>query len=134
VSGRIEVFGSVYLASRPLKKNEIITAADLKIQKVNITDSADRFAMNSDQVENRRVLRDIGLNQPIELKDLDKPLVLKRGDQVTIVYDQPGLQVTAKGQANADGSIGDTLQVVNVSSKKNIVCKVVDAQTVRATR
>ena len=57
-------------------------------------------------------------NGRCELKDLDKPLVLKRGDQVTIVYDEPGLQVTAKGQANADGGVGDTMAVVNVSSKK----------------
>ena len=74
------------------------------------------------------------MHQPIELKDLDKPLVLKRGDPVMIVFDQPGLQVSAKGQANADGGVGDTLAVTNVSSKKTVVCKVVDGQTVRATR
>lgn len=134
VTGRVEVFANVYLASRPLKQNEMITAADLKVQRTNITESADRFAMRSDQVENRRVLRNIGMHQPIELKDLDKPLVLKRGDPVTILYELPGLQVTAKGQANADGSVGDTLAVVNVSSHKTVVCKVVDGQTVRAAQ
>jgi flagella basal body P-ring formation protein FlgA len=85
-------------------------------------------------VENRRVLRNIGVHQPIELQNLDKPLVLKRGDPVMIVYDQPGIQVTAKGQANGDGGVGDSLSVVNVSSKKTIVCRVVDSQTVQAAR
>ncbi len=134
VVGKVEVFDKVYLASRPLKQNEMITSADLEIQKVNITDSADRFATRPEQVENRRVLRNIGVHQQIELKDLDKPLVLKRGDPVTIVYDQPGLQVTAKGQVNADGGVGDTLAVMNVASKKTIYCKVLDGQTVRAVR
>lgn len=134
VTGRVEVFANVYLATRPLKQNEMITSADLKMQKVNITDSADRFAMRPDQVENRRVLRAIGINRPVELKDLDKPLVLKRGDPVTILYEQPGLQVTAKGQVSSDAGVGDTLSVVNVSSRKTIVCKVVDGQTVRAVQ
>ncbi len=134
VTGRVEVFANVYLASRPLKQNEMITSADLKLQKVNITDSADRFALRPDQVENRRVIRAIGINRPVELKDLDKPLVLKRGDPVTIVYEQPGLQVTAKGQVSTDAGVGDTLSVVNTSSRKTIVCKVIDGQTVRAVQ
>ena len=134
VVGRVEVFGNVYLASRPLKQNEMISEADLEVRKMNLTDVADRFATRIDQVENRRVLRNLGVHQPLELRDLDKPLVLKRGDQVKIVYDEPGLSVTAKGQADADGGVGDTLAITNVSSKKTVHCKVVDAQTVRVTR
>ena len=118
VVGKVEVFGNVYLASRPLKQNEMISAADLEVHKMNLTDAADRFATRPDQVENRRVLRNIGVHQPLELRDLDKPLVLKRGDSVKIVYDEPGFSVTAKGQANADGGVGDTLSVTNVESKK----------------
>ncbi|MHC1725551.1 MAG: flagellar basal body P-ring formation chaperone FlgA [Syntrophobacteraceae bacterium] len=134
VVGRVEVMGNVFLASRPIKQNEMIGSADLQMKKINITDAADRFATRLDQVENRRALRNIGTHQPVELKDLDKPLVLKRGDPVMIVYDQPGLQLTAKGQVSADGGIGDTLAVMNVSSKKTVHCKVLDAQTVRVTR
>ncbi len=131
VVGRVEVFGNVYLASRPLKQNEMISEADLEVHKMNLTDAVDRFATRSDQVENRRVLHSIGVHQPLELRDLDKPLILKRGDSVKIVYDEPGLSVTAKGQANADGGVGDTLAITNISSKKTVFCKVVDAQTVR---
>ncbi|SPF36280.1 hypothetical protein SBDP1_1490009 [Syntrophobacter sp. SbD1] len=130
VVGKVEVFGNVYEASRPLKPNEMITMSDLEVHRINLTDNADRFATRQDQIENRRVLRNIGVHQPLELKDLDKPLVLKRGDPVKIVYELPGLSVTAKGQANADAGVGDTLAVTNVSSKKTIYCKVVDAQTV----
>ncbi len=134
VTGKVEVFENVYMASRPLRRNEIINPADVEVQRINITETADRFATRPDQVETRRVLRDIGVHQPIELKDLDKPLVLKKGDPVTIIYDQPGLQVTAKGRVSADGGIGDTLAVVNVASKKTIYCKVLDGQTVRTAR
>jgi len=134
VVGKVEVYANVYHASRPLKQNEMLSAADLEVHKINITEAADRFATLPDQAENRRVLRNVGVHQPLELKDLDKPLVLKRGDPVKIVYEEPGLSVTAKGQANADGGVGDTLAVINVSSNKTVYCKVVDAWTVRAMR
>jgi flagella basal body P-ring formation protein FlgA len=134
VTGKVEVFGNAYLAAHPLKQNQIVTEADLEVQKINLTEAADRVATSLDQVESRRVLRNVGLHQPLELKDLDKPLVLKRGDIVKIVYEQPGLSVTAKGQVNADGGVGDTLAVTNTTSQKKIFCKVLDAQTVRAVR
>ena len=132
VVGKVEVCANVYHASRPLKQNEMLTAADLEVHKMNITEAADRFATSHEQAENRRVLRNIGVHQPLELKDLDKPLVLKRGDPVKIVYEEPGLSVTAKGQANADAGVGDTLVVINVSSNKTVYCKVVDSRTVEA--
>lgn len=134
VAGRVEVHQNVYLAARPLKQNEIIMRADLEVQKINITDAPDQYAMRPEQVENHRVLHSVGVHQPIELKDLDKPLVVKRGDPVTIVFDLPGLQVTAKGQVNVDAGVGDTLAVTNISSRKTVYCKVIDSQTVRASR
>jgi flagella basal body P-ring formation protein FlgA len=133
IVGKVEVFGNVYLASRPMKQNEMLSQADLEVHKMNLTDSADRFATRLDQVENRRVLRNLGVHQPLELKDLDKPLVLKRGDQVKIVYEEPGLSLTANGKANADGGVGDTLAVTNESSQKTVHCRVVDSRTVTAT-
>jgi flagella basal body P-ring formation protein FlgA len=132
VSAKIEVFGNAYLALHPLKQNQMITTADVEAHRINLTDAADRLATSLDQVENRRVLRNVGMHQPLELKDLDKPLVLKRGDMVKIIYDMPGLLVTAAGQVNTDAGVGDTLAVTNVSSKKTVYCKVVDARTVRA--
>ena len=97
VLGQVEVFDNVYFASRPLKRNQIISAADLEIHRMNITDTADRYATQPEQVENRRVIYEVGAHQPLELRDLDKPLVIKRGDPVRIVYEAPGLHGERKG-------------------------------------
>jgi flagella basal body P-ring formation protein FlgA len=82
----------------------------------------------------RRLLRNVGTHRALDLKDLDKPFLLRKGDPVTIVFDQPGIIVTARGQVTADGGLGDTVPVVNVSSKKTVYCRVVDTQTVRAAQ
>jgi flagella basal body P-ring formation protein FlgA len=132
VAGKVEVHANVYHAKRPIRQNEMISEADLEVHRINITEAADRFATHPDQVENRRALHNIGMHQPVELKDLDKPLVLKRGDPVKIVYEEPGLSVSDKGQANADAGVGDTLAVINLSSRKTVYCKVVDSRTVMA--
>ncbi len=130
--GRVKLFQNVYFASRPLRTNHIISPADLEVHRMDVTDFVNRYATHLGQVENRRVLYEVGAHQPLELSELDKPLVIKRGDPVRIVYESPGLLVSAKGRANGDAGIGDTIAVTNASSTKTIYCKVVDGQTVRA--
>lgn len=134
VSGKVDVFQNVIHASRALKQNDLITAADLEYQRVNVTESTERYATQPDQVVNKRLLRNVGIHQAFELKNLDKPLLLKRGDAVTIIYNTPGLQLTAKGQVREEGGMGDTVRVSNVSSDRTIHCRVIDSQTVQAVR
>ncbi|MDR3570028.1 MAG: flagellar basal body P-ring formation chaperone FlgA [Syntrophobacteraceae bacterium] len=134
VLGHVEVFENVYFASRPLRRDDMITAADLEMHRMNVTDSINRYATLPDQVENRRVIYEVGVHQPLELRDLDKPLIIKRGDPVRIVFEAPGLMVSAKGRANGDAGFGDTVAVTNSSSTKTIYCKVVDSQTVKAVQ
>ena len=134
VTGKVEVYQSVYHAARPVRQNGVIEAADLEVQRVNIADAPDRYAYRADQLVGMRVLKNLGIHQAIELKDLDTPLVLRRGDPVTMVFDLPGLVVTAKGQVNSDGGLGDNVPVVNVASKKTVTCRVVDNRTVRAVQ
>jgi flagella basal body P-ring formation protein FlgA len=134
VLGQVQVFENVYFASRPLKRNDMITTTDLEVRRMKVTDALDRYATRPDQVQNRRVIYEVGVHQPLQLADLDKPLVIKRGDPVRIVYEVPGLLVSAKGRANGDAGIGDTLAVTNTSSTKTIYCKVVDSETVRAVQ
>ncbi len=134
ILGRVEVFQNVYFASRPLKRNDVISNSDLEVHRMDITDAVDRYATQADQVLNRRMLYEIGVHQPLVLAQLDKPLVIKNGDPVRIIYQIPGLLVSAKGRANGDAAIGDTLAVTNTSSTKTIYCKVVDSQTVMAVQ
>jgi flagella basal body P-ring formation protein FlgA len=132
VTGKVELYQNVVHASRPMKKGEVITEADIETQRVNIAENPDRFAMQPDQVIGKRLLRDAGLRQPFNLADLDCPLALKRGKAVTIVYQQPGLKMTAKGQAREDGTIGSTVRVLNVMTNRTVLCRVTDSDTVQA--
>lgn len=134
ITGKVDVYQNVYHASRALKQNDVITPVDLDLQRINISDAPDRYVTQPDQALNKRLMRNVGIHQALTLKDLDKPLVLKRGDAVTIVYSRPGLQVTAKGQAKEDGTEGATIKISNVSSNRTVFCKVIDAQTVQATQ
>ncbi len=132
VAGKVDVMRDVLHAVRLVKRNEVLTDADLDVQRLNIAEAPDRYAENLDQAVGKRVLRDIRARQPVLLSDLDEPPALKRGSAVTIVYDQPGLKLTAKGQTREDGSVGATVRVVNLMTKRTVSCLVIDSTTVQA--
>ena len=54
-----------------------------------------------------------------------------RGDRVLIVAQSPWFRVTTKGVARDNGARGEDVRVLNLSSKKEVVGKVVGPQTVR---
>jgi len=132
VTGKVELYMNVAHARCPLKRDEVISGADVQFKKVNVGDDVDQFATDVKQLLGKQLLRDIGLNQPIALSDLTNPQVLKRGGIVVIVYEKPGLRLTAKGQARQDGCTGDTIRVTNVMTKRTVFCRVLNADTVQA--
>ena len=134
VTGKIDVTLNVVQLTRPLKQNEIIGPDDLETRRIVTGEAPDRFITRPEQAVGKRLVRNTAPQQPLEAKDLDKALVLKRGDLVTIVYDHPGLRLTARGQVKEDGAAGDNIRVHNSASNKTILCRVVDAQTVQATQ
>ncbi|NLI81091.1 MAG: flagellar basal body P-ring formation protein FlgA [Deltaproteobacteria bacterium] len=134
VSGRIDLYRDVVHLNRPLKKNEIVGEADLEIHRIPVGESSDRYITRPEQVINKRLIRSVEAHEPLQEKDLDNALVLKRGDMVTIVYDDSGLKLTAKGKAREDGCLGEHIRIHNVSTNKVVICRVLDGQTVQATQ
>jgi flagellar basal body P-ring formation protein FlgA len=56
--------------------------------------------------------------QPLHDGDLMKPALVQRNDVVTIFYEAPGISLTLRGQAQDGGALGDTINVMNVQSKR----------------
>ena len=57
-------------------------------------------------------------------QQIRRPLLVAKGDMVTIKLKRPGMELSAKGRAIEDGSKGDTIRVTN-SQSKNIIETVV---------
>jgi flagella basal body P-ring formation protein FlgA len=56
--------------------------------------------------------------QPLHDSDLMKPAVVQRNDIVTIFYEAPGISLTLRGQAQDAGALGETINIMNIQSKR----------------
>jgi flagellar basal body P-ring formation protein FlgA len=65
----------------------------------------------------RRALRE---GAPAAVRDLAPPRVIRRDQDVEVVFLQDGIRLVLTGRALADAALGDPVPVLNIQSKKSI--------------
>ena len=101
---------------RPVEHGEVLKASDLTILRRPKTEGG-AIADVADAV-GRAARHQLRPGQPLHAADLMKPEIVQRNDTVTIVYQAPGLVLTLRGQAQEAGALGDSINVLNIESKR----------------
>jgi len=74
--------------------------------------------------------RSLGAGQLIGDQDLQMPLLVARGDLVTMVYRQNGMFLTVRGRALEDGAMNQVIKVTNTNSNRQLQAQVTNAKEV----
>jgi flagella basal body P-ring formation protein FlgA len=111
-------------AVRPLKRGDVVSAADIRLTKMNAG------ALNSGALEqigdvvDMALLRDVGQGEVFTSKAVKLPAVVESGSKVTMVFRRGRLEATASGVALEDGALDQEINVRNESSKKVVRARV----------
>jgi len=95
---------------------EDIEIVDLPWARVNAYAVTDPEGLVGMQV--RRMLNP---GRPVQLQSVILPIIISRGERVTIQLTYGALQLSAEGKAISDAHLGQEVRVVNLSSNKTIV-------------
>lgn len=123
VRGALKALAPVVVASSNLRRDDMITEAQIRLQSMDIS-SLRAPCRHKDQVIGKKVVRAIKAGTPIELTNVEFPPVVKKGALVKILGRNNGLELTATGIAKTDGKEGEIIKVKNISSEKEIFCRV----------
>jgi flagellar basal body P-ring formation protein FlgA len=128
---KIRVFKEIYVSSKKLLKNHIITAGDVELKRIELTNKRVRdFVTDESEIIGRRVLRMVSSNKHIKGSNLGEPLMVRRDDVVTVVAQKGSIYIELTGQAMQDGSKGDIIKVRNINSKRIINAEVISDEKV----
>ena len=131
ISAHIKQFTQVIIAKQPLAKGHRIQAKDLMLQRTDVTHLRSSYLNNKQQAINYITKRRLNRGDIISLNQLKKPILIKRGDTVSIIAISDGFQINTKGVALNNASKGELIRVKNSKSKKIIQGIAVNSQTVR---
>lgn len=120
INGRAHATIEVPVLARAIPAGHIISDADLDWQAVR----ADRLradAVTSPEMmvgqEARRALRP---GEAIRAYDLQAPVVIHRGDIVSLVFTVPGLTLTARARALEDAGADEIARFINLQSNRTV--------------
>jgi flagella basal body P-ring formation protein FlgA len=131
VSGQVRLKRLVVCAVRPLRPQNVIAPEDVQVIPREMTSVNNDFFHSPEQVVGQVLSKGVGPQEIITPRHLSQQPLIKRGDLVTVVFDQDGLEISTKGVAREQGYLGKTIRLLNPRSKKEFQGLVVDAKTVK---
>ena len=116
-----EVVRSVLVLSQPLKKGTILNSTHFKKISISVPQNDGQILTQSTEIENFELLHDMGSEQIIHSFDVKPSVMVKRGQEVTLVFGQGrGFTISVKTEALQDGIMGEQVKLKNVESGRII--------------
>jgi len=118
--GRATVTAEVAVLANPVARGAVIKDSDVVIERRARTEIGRDAITDRDQAVGLAARNALEQGQPLRAAQLMKPEVIQRNDQVTLVYEVPGITLTVRGKAVEGGAEGDVISVLNEQSKRTI--------------
>jgi len=114
----IETIEAAVLA-RNVERNEVLKSSDVVVERRPKAEvGAD--AAGRDRAVGMQARRQLRAGQALRVADLAKPDLVQRDQNVTLIYESPGLYLTVRGKALEGGTEGDVVNVMNLQSKRTV--------------
>jgi len=128
---KIAIMRQILVADRPLTKGVVIRATDLSMQQMDISQIKQGYLTDPDDVIGRICKQTINQGSALTMENVQKPVLIHKGEQVSINAITDALNVSMSGIALQDGQMNDIIRVKNNSSKRIIEAQVMAVQQVK---
>ena len=133
VSGVLQRLAKVPVLRESLNRGDVIGERDIDMIDIPQKDLATNVILKPDDLMGMTPRQVVLAGQPINSNQVQAPIIINRGDIVTMQFNANGLQLTAQGKALENGAKGDKIRVENVSSNKTIIAQVTNTKEVTLT-
>lgn len=114
----VEVEVPVLVLRRALARRARVTLADVEPQVRRLPGSASNFITDIASLQGHRLKRALPAGSAITVDALAPDILVRRGQQVTLIAAVNGVEIRAQGQALTEGGAQERVRVQNVNSRK----------------
>ncbi len=120
VRGRLWRLVQVPALTRAYLAGEEILPEDVQWIDVRETTLRPGTVLDPENFTGQAARRALRAGKPIRVSDLKRVTAVSRGEIITVVYEVPGIRLTAKARALGEAALGESLRVVNLQSSRTI--------------
>jgi flagellar basal body P-ring formation protein FlgA len=125
---------SVLVLKHPVPRDARLTSADVTVETRKVTGLATAFLTDVTDLLARTTARPLPVGTTLTIDMLKADLVIKHGQDVTLIASAGGIEVRAAGRALSDAAGGSRVKVQNLSSLKVVEGVVEGPDTVRVAQ
>lgn len=111
---------AVTVLARQLQRGDVIRAGDIIVERRPRATTPAGVLDAVEQVAGLAARRPLRTGQLLRPMDLMKPELVRQNEIVTVVYETEGISLSVRGQALAAGAAGETVNVLNIHSKRTM--------------
>ncbi len=108
------------VTNRTIARGEIVRAGDFQVERRPRADLTADVPTSIAEVVGRAARQPLRPGQPVRRTDLVKPEMVKRDENVSIIFHVPGMTLSSRGKALEAGGEGDIINVLNPQSKRTV--------------
>src|SRR5215510_1153172 len=114
-----------------IARGALIAEDDLEYKPIPLMRANASVVRAITDVAGKEARRALKAGELIRTSDLKRPTMVAKGSTVTMLFEAPGMRLTALGRALAEGAEGDTITILNPTSYRKVEAVVVKAGTVK---
>jgi flagella basal body P-ring formation protein FlgA len=134
VTVQVKLHQAVVVALSSLRQGSKITQRDIGLERRDITRADGKYFSELEQVLGKLVKGYIRAGAVIVPSSVEIAALIKRRQNITIIYRKGNVVLTLSGQALADGRLGEIIPVQNSASSKKLQGRVLDKETVEVVK
>ncbi len=131
LGGRVVSTLPMVVATRRLGAGDVVRAGDVRVIRVPASRLRPGAAQEVEQVVGQALRRPAMADQPMVVADLMPRAMVQRGQTVVMVFESPGITLTAQGRAMEAAPRGATVPVMNLASRTVVEAEVIALGRVR---
>jgi flagella basal body P-ring formation protein FlgA len=108
------------VATQTLRAKQMVTEDLVRVDPTDVRGGATSL----DDVIGFELKRAVYAGRPILLSNLAKAAIIERNQSVRVVFTKHALTIEVEARALERGSVGDTIQVMNLMSRNTILAEV----------
>jgi len=130
VVAQVTVPPAVVVAVQTINRGSVIRASDVRLQPGKAAEGEVQVFTSLDDVLGKEATRVISTGQMLDEQVVRRPLLVHRGEVITVYARTAGIQVRTNARSRDDGSQGDLVGVETMSDRKTYFARVSGPQEV----
>jgi len=130
LQGKVESGADVPVLNRPMRVGEVVASEDVSYLRIASSRIPRGTIAEADELIGLSAKRQLRPNIALRDSDFEKPVVVRKGDAVVMIFRAEGIELTTRGKAMTNGGVGETVAVVNTQSLKQVDAVVTGAGAV----